>query len=215
MKKYIAPLQLITQDGLAKSHAEQVLDACKGGCKWVQFRSKHSDENWVKTEAQKVWQVCDDWGAVLIMNDKVHLVETLDMQGVHLGKTDMDVAEARKLLGEKYIIGGTANTFDDIVSLASKGVDYVGLGPFRFTETKQNLSPTLGISGYETIIKKLEDVDIYIPIVAIGGIQLADIQPILQTGVSGVAIASAVNMAIDATKAYKDFHLAMMGGKKG
>ena len=215
MKKYIAPLQLITQDGLAKSHAEQALNACKGGCKWVQFRSKHSDENWVKTEAQKVWQVCDDWGAVLIMNDKMHLVETLDMQGVHLGKTDMDVAEARKLLGEKYIIGGTANTFDDIVSLASKGVDYVGLGPFRFTETKQNLSPTLGISGYETIIKKLEDVDIYIPIVAIGGIQLADIQPILQTGVSGVAIASAVNMAIDATKAYKDFHLAMMGGKKG
>ena len=92
-------------------------------------------------------ELCYKYGATLIIDDEVQICKDLNSDGVHLGKNDMDPEEARKILGNTKVIGGTANTFEDIVTLVNKGVDDIGLGPFRFTTTKDNLSPILGIEG--------------------------------------------------------------------
>jgi thiamine-phosphate pyrophosphorylase len=111
---------------------------------------------------------------------------------VHLGKSDMTPVDARQLLGFDFIIGGTANTFEDLMHLIENGVDYIGLGPFRFTTTKKKLSPTLGLEGYQSIFKKMEEADIHFPIVAIGGILEADIPTLKSKGVQGIALAGAI-----------------------
>ena len=102
------------------------------------------------------------------------------------------VADARRILGAEYIIGGTANTFEDVLQHYKAGADYIGCGPFRYTTTKKNLSPILGLEGYTAIIHRMQEKDIHLPIVAIGGITIADIPAVMQTGVSGIALSGTV-----------------------
>ena len=104
----------------------------------------------------------------------------------------MPVDEARKLLGAEYIIGGTANTMDDVERLYKAGADYIGCGPFRFTTTKKNLSPVLGLDGYRDIVNNMRRKGISLPLVAIGGILPSDVREIMNTGVSGIAVSGAV-----------------------
>ena len=118
----------------------------------------------------------------------VELVKLLNADGVHLGKNDTPIDEARNILGKEYIIGGTANTIEDIVDIYKSGADYIGCGPFRFTSTKKNLSPIIGLEGYNKIISDIKQRNIDIPIVAIGGIVDEDIQLILNTGINGIAL---------------------------
>ena len=122
----------------------------------------------------------------------MELAKELHADGVHLGKKDMPIADARLMLGEEYIIGGTANTFEDVLQHYKDGADYIGCGPFRYTVTKKNLSPILGLEGYTTIIRRMQEKNIHLPIVAIGGITIADIPAIMQTGVSGIALSGTV-----------------------
>ena len=84
----------------------------------------------------------------------------------------MPVAEARKFLGEEYLIGGTANTMEDIRRLKQETADYIGCGPFRFTTTKKNLSPLLGLEGFRNIISGMREEGIRLPVCAIGGITI-------------------------------------------
>ena len=125
------------------------------------------------------------------------------------GKTDMSIGQARDILGKDKIIGGTANTFEEVQTLAKQGVNYIGVGPFRFTATKQNLSRVLGLKGYQTIIEKCKAEAIQIPIIAIGGITLEDVEDIRQTGVHGIAVSSAINLSADRTKSAKLFLQAL------
>ena len=127
----------------------------------------------------------------------MELVERAGADGVHLGKNDMPVDEARKILGNGKIIGGTANTIEDIVRLHKQGADYIGCGPFRFTTTKKKLSPVLGLEGYKSIVQNMRDKGIDLPIVAIGGITVADIPAIMATGVTGIALSGAILGAAD------------------
>jgi thiamine-phosphate pyrophosphorylase len=117
----------------------------------------------------------------------------------------MSPTEARELLGKGFIIGGTANTFEDIERLAASGVDYIGLGPFRFTSTKENLSPILGIEGIEGIIKKCNEKGIHIPIIAIGGIKTEDVKTIMDKGVYGIAVSSSINLSENKIETVKRF----------
>ncbi|MDO7742297.1 MAG: thiamine phosphate synthase, partial [Pedobacter sp.] len=126
--------------------------------------------------------------AKLIVNDYPRIALQADAWGVHLGLDDMPVPEARALLGPDKCIGGTANTFADIQRRAAEGADYIGLGPFRFTTTKKNLSPIVGLQGYTELMKQMREAGITIPVIAIGGINPADIPAILQTGIYGIAI---------------------------
>ena len=185
-------LQFITHTTEQYGYVEGAIEALNGGCKWIQLRMKGADADDIRRAVDKLKPLCKEKGAILILDDHVELTSQLDIDGVHLGKNDMPPAEARALIGEKYIIGGTANTFDDIKNLVAQGVDYIGLGPFRYTETKQNLSAILGIEGYKNILSQCRATGITTPIVAIGGIEPDDIPTIMQAGVSGIALSGAI-----------------------
>jgi thiamine-phosphate pyrophosphorylase len=201
--KKISRFHFITHESDAFSHMDLVEAACKGGADWIQLRVKDkSFEEW-KSIALDVLEVCESFGAKLIINDNVELAQQIRPYGVHLGKTDMGPSQARELLGKNVVIGGTANTFEDIVRLAKAKVDYIGLGPFRFTSTKKNLSPVLGLEGYKKILTQMKLNDINIPVVAIGGITTDDFKHLFEVGIHGVALSSAVSAAEDRTLATK------------
>ena len=136
--------------------------------------------------------LCDQYEATLILDDVVRMVPVIGADGVHLGKQDMPVDEARKLLGPDKIIGGTANTFEDVKRLAQQGANYIGCGPFRFTTTKKNLSPLLGLEGYAAILEQMRQQQIDLPLIAIGGITVEDVPDLIDLGVSGIAISGAI-----------------------
>lgn len=185
-------LQFITHTTERYGYVEGAIAALNGGCKWIQLRMKEADPDEIRKAVDKLKPLCQEKGAILLLDDHVELTSQLDIDGVHLGKNDMPPAEARALIGEKYIIGGTANTFDDIKNLVAQGVDYIGLGPFRYTETKQNLSAIIGIEGYKNIISQCHAAGITTPIVAIGGIEPDDITAIMKAGLSGIALSGAI-----------------------
>lgn len=190
-------LQFITHQTEKYTYLQSAQIALEGGCRWIQLRMKGVAISEVEDTAQEVLELCRRHGATFIIDDLAATALKLGADGVHLGKNDMPIASARRLLGKKYIIGGTANTFEDFRRLKREGADYVGLGPFRFTTTKQNLSPVLGVEGYRRIMQQCADEGIHLPVVAIGGITIADIPAILETGVGGVAISSAILQAPD------------------
>ena len=161
------------------------------------MRMKEATEEEVEKEAIRVQDLCRQYGATFIIDDHVALAKKLHADGVHLGKKDMPIAEARKLLGKDFIIGGTANTFEDVQMHYAAGADYIGCGPFRFTTTKKNLSPVLGLEGYRNIVSRMKEAGINLPIVAIGGIAFEDIPAIMQTGVSGIALSGSILRADD------------------
>ncbi|MEF2642839.1 MAG: thiamine phosphate synthase [Paramuribaculum sp.] len=190
-------LQFITHPSDKYSIAEEVQMAIEGGCQWVQLRMKDASEEEIRQTALEIIPMCQENGTFLIIDDHVSLVNDLKVSGVHLGKEDMDPLEAREILGPHAIIGITANTADDIIKYKGKDVDYVGLGPFRFTTTKKKLAPQLGIEGYRDIVEKVRAAGVELPIVAIGGIVLDDIDALMATGINGIAMSSAIINAPD------------------
>lgn len=193
-------LQFITHFTEKYSYYDSARMALEGGCRWIQLRMKDASPEEVEQEVLRVQALCRTYHATFIIDDHVELVKKLHADGVHLGKHDMPVAEARRLLGNGFIIGGTANTFDDVKMHYEAGADYIGCGPFRFTTTKKNLSPILGLEGYRRIVSQMKEAGINLPIVAIGGITREDIPAILQTGVTGVALSGTILRADNPTE---------------
>ena len=185
-------LQFITHFNDRYSYIDSARMALEGGCKWVQLRMKDASYEEEKATALILQDMCKKHGATFIIDDNVALVKEIQADGVHLGKNDMPIAQARLVLGEGYIIGGTANTYEDVKSHYQNGADYIGCGPFRFTTTKKNLSPILGLEGYTSIVQQMKQDNINLPIVAIGGITLQDIPQIMQTGVTGIALSGTI-----------------------
>jgi len=185
-------LQYISQGQTLNEQLYNIHKALDNGCDWIQLRFKNADTADLFKLAETVKILCDEYLANLIINDDVNLAQHLDADGVHLGLNDMKVIEARELLGNDKIIGGTANTFEEVLQRTNENCDYVGLGPFRFTETKSNLSPILGLEGYQNIIKKLQKQNIKIPVYAIGGIELDDIESLMSVGIHGIAVSGLI-----------------------
>ena len=195
-------LQFITHCTERYSYVDSARIALEGGCRWIQLRMKDADESLMEETALIVQKMCRDYGATFIIDDNVHLVKKIKANGVHLGKNDMPIIEAREILGDDFIIGGTVNCFEDILNSCQLSVisyqpnanvlNYFGCGPFRFTSTKKNLAPILGLEGYENIISNMKRNNIDIPLVAIGGITKDDISDILKTGVDGIALSGSI-----------------------
>lgn len=203
------PLQYITDYKEGVSIPEQVEAVCRGGCRWVQLRMKEATREEFTRVGRIVKEICRRHGALFLVNDNVDIALELDADGVHLGKEDMNPLEARKILGYTKIIGGTCNTFEDVVARFRQQVDYIGLGPFTYTSTKKRLSPILGIEGYRNILDACRKAGIHIPIHAIGGIRENDIQPILSTGVTGIALSSLLKNSDDITEKTKQIQEEM------
>lgn len=185
-------IQFITHSNNRYGYVDGARLALEGGCRWVQLRMKEATETEFMAAAAEIGRLCKEHGATFVLDDHVEWVEKTGADGVHLGKNDMPIDEARKILGSDKIIGGTANTFEDVERLYRQGADYIGCGPFRFTTTKKNLSPVLGLEGYQHIVDQMKSHGINLPIVAIGGILESDIKSILATGVSGIAVSGGI-----------------------
>lgn len=185
-------VQFITHHTASISYLDSARLALRGGCRWIQLRMKDASEEELRDTARRVQELCRLHGATFIIDDHVELVKETGADGVHLGKLDMPIAEARERLGKHFIIGGTANTFEDIRRHAADGADYIGCGPFRFTTTKQKLSPILGTDGYRSILSQMKQAGINIPVVAIGGITREDITQLNALGLSGIALSGGI-----------------------
>ncbi|MBD5330104.1 MAG: thiamine phosphate synthase [Bacteroides sp.] len=180
-------LQFITHNNSRFNEVEGAKAALEGGCRWIQLRMKNASDDEFIAAGKEIGRLCRKAGAKFILDDRVELVELLNADGVHLGKNDMPVAEARRLLGSEKIIGATANNLQDAINGVKDGADYLGIGPFRFTTTKQRLAPVLGLDGLTELMTKLREVS-DIPVVAIGGIKDSDIRDIMRSGVTGIAV---------------------------
>ena len=198
-------IQFITHSNTRYDYVEGARLALEGGCRWIQLRMKDVQEVDFLLAAKQIGAMCKEYGATFILDDHVEWVGITGADGVHLGKNDMPVDEARNQLGANRIIGGTANTFEDVERLWRQGANYIGCGPYRFTTTKKNLSPVLGLDGYRHIISKMKAHDINIPVVAIGGILQPDIKDVMATGVSGIAVSGAILNAENPVEEMKRF----------
>ena len=193
----LTPLYFITMDDAPMGAVEQVEMACLAGIGMIQLRMKEASNDEFLQAAMAAKGICDEWGSRLIINDRVEVAAAVDAHGVHVGKEDLPVRKARRLLGPRKIIGATANTLADIREHVIGGADYIGLGPYRYTTTKKKLSPILGLEGYRRLIPVLAAEGIVIPIFAIGGIGAADLGGLLDAGVYGVAFSGMLVKAAD------------------
>ncbi|MNE48680.1 Thiamine-phosphate synthase [compost metagenome] len=103
-------------------------------------------------------------------------------------------------------IGGSATTLEDLIRIAREGADYAGYGPFYTTLTKPNNAPLLGVEGYEKAMTALKSLNIDLPVLAVGGVTLSDVDPLMNTGIFGIAVSAAINQAEDMREAYLDFY---------
>lgn len=174
----------ISQGDTLEEHLLNIEKMCLSGIRLIQLRLKNISDDTYLDIAKKTVSICHYFGAKIIINDNVWVAEKSKADGVHLGKKDISPLEAAKRFSG--LIGGTANSYEDCQSLIDMGVDYIGLGPLRYTETKKNLSPILNIDRICSICKKIKNKEI--PIYAIGGIREADIDKLSYCAVHGVAI---------------------------
>ncbi|GHC50869.1 thiamine phosphate synthase [Ulvibacter litoralis] len=185
----IPKLHYISQGSSPKEHLENLQKACTSGAELVQLRLKNISEKKFLKFAEEAREITAHFQTRLIINDNYKIAKTVKADGVHLGPTDTCPTIARKHLYTWQLIGGTANTFQDCETLLDKRVNYISLGPFRTTKTKENLPPVLGLVGYAAITDVLKTGT---PIIGVGGITTSEVKAILETGISGIAVSEAI-----------------------
>jgi thiamine-phosphate pyrophosphorylase len=210
MKKFIEKFQFITHDIDQLTHIEQAQIACEAGAKWIQYRCLTKDDEALLKDINIIAEICDDWGATLIVTNHVHLNRKADIQGFHIEDMEADFLALREQLGEDITIGGSSNTAEGLLRLAAEGVDYAGCGPFSITTTKPNNSALLGIEGYAKVAALLKEKDIDMPVLAVGGVKIEDVDALMATGIFGIAASSAINQADDMALAYQSFYDKIM-----
>jgi thiamine-phosphate pyrophosphorylase len=204
MKKYISKFHYLTQDMPSRSHVEQASIACEAGANWIQYRCLSKPDDELIDEINDIAEICDEWGITLILTNHYHLLDRVDAQGVHIEDFDADLMDIRASIGADKTLGASATNIARLMEVQKTGIiDYCGYGPFAHTDTKPNDKPLLGFEGYREL-QKYPDIDI--PVMAVGGIQLADVEHLLATGVYGIAVSAAVNLAINPAKALKEFY---------
>lgn len=205
----IEKLHYISQTPKTGTHIDAIKAVLAAGSKWIQLRIKDMEPHTVLNFAKQATHLCAAAGAKLIVNDYPEIALQAGADGVHLGLNDMPIREARAIVGPHMIIGGTANTFEHIMQRVEEGVDYIGLGPYRFTNTKQNLSPIIGLAGYTRILQSVREAGLQMPLIAIGGIVASDIPALLRTGLYGIAVSGALTDQKNPVTIFSDMHTAI------
>lgn len=197
-------LQYISQGITIQDQEFNIRKALDNGIKWIQVRWKNAPENKFIKLCEISKKLCSDYQAICIINDHVQIAKDIDTDGVHLGLKDSSIEIARDILGKDKIIGGTANTISDVLQRMNESCNYIGLGPLRFTSTKEQLSPILGFEGYDKIIRQLKSKSLELPkIFAIGGVVLEDIGFLRQMGIYGVAVSGQITNQPATIKQFK------------
>jgi thiamine-phosphate pyrophosphorylase len=187
----------ISQQTATKTHLTAIEEALQAGCRLVQLRVKNEPETAVLEQAKQAKALCDRYNAKLVINDFPQVAKSVGAWGIHVGLQDLSPEAVRAIVGPEMVVGGTANTFEHIRQRVQEGVDYIGLGPFRFTSTKEKLSPILGLEGYQRIMDQVKTAGIELPIVAIGGILPGDVPGLKEAGINSVAVSGAITTALD------------------
>lgn len=187
---------------------EEIIKECnivlQEGIKFIQLRMKKTSNDEILEVAKQIRPVCDKYCAILTVDDKIELLKSNLFDGVHLGKNDMPIKQAKQITQNKYLLGATCNTIQDVQKAIENGADYLGIGPYKYTTTKQNLAPILGLEGYQDIIKNMRDKNLNIPFYAIGGITLEDLQPLKEIGIFGIALSGAISTATNKQSIIKE-----------
>jgi len=207
--KYIEKFHYITHDIPQLTHVEQAQLACEAGAKWIQYRCLSKADDELLKDINAIAEICDDWGTTLIVTNHIHLNGKADIQGFHIEDKDADFLELRKRVGEDVTLGGSANTVENLIRLAKEGADYAGFGPFAATDTKPNNYPIITLEAYQNAIHELKKSGLNIPILAVGGIKIYDVETLMQTGIYGIAVSGAINFADDFIEAYQNFYEAV------
>jgi thiamine-phosphate pyrophosphorylase len=189
------------------SHAEQVSRLRDGGARFIQLREKHLSPREFYDAVEAAITVARERGVRLIVNDRADIALALGADGVHLGQDDLDPAAARRLLGERFIIGYSTHTVAQAVEAARLPVDYIALGPIFPTQTKANPDPTVGL---EALRRVRDSIDPSVALVAIGGITRDTARAALDAGADSVAVISALLSAPDSiTQRTKEFRRSL------
>lgn len=204
-------VQYISQGLTAPEQLANIRAALDAGITWVQLRYKHVGQDAVRALAETVKPYCEQYNAMFIINDWVPVAQAVDADGVHLGLTDSPVKHARDVLGYSRVIGGTANTLEDINQRVAEGCDYIGVGPFRFTSTKEKLSPVVGLAGYKRLIGGLHADAHLVPLYAIGGITVDDADALRRAGLYGICLSGGITGAFDKRETVRLLHERMYG----
>lgn len=207
--KYIEKLHYITHDIPHLTHIEQAQNACEAGAKWIQYRCLIKNDDELLGDINAIAEICDDWGTTLIVTNHIHLNGKADIQGFHMEDINADFVALRKQVGDDITLGGSANTIENLLRLAKEGADYAGFGPFSVTETKPNNFPLIMLEHYRNAIEELKSSALNLPVLAVGGVTLYDVEALMQTGIHGIAVSGAINFADDFIEAYQDFYEAV------
>jgi len=191
---------MVTYSSISKKGiVSDVKDALDAGCRFIQYREKRKSTREMVKEAQILKNICKN-KAVFLVNDRVDIALAVDADGVHLGQDDMPVSFARRLLGDKKIIGLTVHNVEEAVEAERMGADYVGLAPIFKTDTKEDSGDPCGVEVLERIRSKIA-----IPIVAVGGININNVEEVVRKGADGVVAVSAVLDSDNVYSGIKDF----------
>lgn len=204
-------LMFITDGKSVDEIVKQVKEVLAGGCFWIQLRMKDFTDEDIEKAIREIKPICDKHGATLIIDDRVDFASKYSLDGVHLGDDDMSVEEARNILGDKVLIGVTANTIEHIILMSQKPMDYFGVGPYKFTTTKKNLKPIIGLQGYHDIFTAMQETGVDKPMVAIGGIDLQDVNDLMEIGIWGVAVSGAIAHSKNPKKTTEEFMNVISG----
>ena len=165
---------------------EQVEEALKGGATFVQLREKELDEETFLKEAIEIKELCRRYRVPFVINDNVEIACKMDADGVHVGQSDMEAGDVRAILGKDKILGVSAQTVEQAVLAEKRGADYLGVGAVFHTGSKADADDV----SHETLRAICEAVNI--PVIAIGGIGLHNVQELKGSGICGVAVISAI-----------------------
>jgi thiamine-phosphate pyrophosphorylase len=207
VKPPIGRLHVITDAALQDrfSHVELARLAAAGGADAVQFREKRAWPTRALVETAEAMRRALEGAAVcLVVDDRVDVAVAAGARAVHLGRDDLAVATARRLLGADALIGGTANSLAEAFRVAATGVDYLGVGPVFGTRSKANPAASLGLDGLRTIVEAVPK-----PVIAIGSVTADRVRALLDAGAHGVAVISAVVCQADPAAAAREFRGAI------
>ncbi|MBW2976916.1 thiamine phosphate synthase [Candidatus Woesearchaeota archaeon] len=191
-------LYVITESSISKGRSNEFIveEAIRGGAEIIQLREKSWDKNKIKNEAVELLKICKKNNALFIVNDFVDIALEIGADGVHLGQSDMGIAEARRICRDKLILGLSAHSVEQAIKAEEDGADYITIGPIFKTRAKNYTVGSAIIKEIKNKIKK--------PLIAIGGINKNNIDEVLSQGVKSVAVISAVVSADDVKEAAEE-----------
>lgn len=179
----------ITDISITKlSHLEQVERLIAGGAKFIQLRDKNSTPNDFYKAAKAVIDFTRGKDVKIIINDRVDIALVIKADGVHLGQDDLPPENARRILGEKAIIGFSTHNISQAIEAIKMPLDYIAIGPIYATSTKENPDPIVGLEGLKIVRQAIGD----FPLVAIGGINSENANEVLRNGADSVAVISQI-----------------------